>query len=57
MSSQSTTKKSSSGSGVTYDSELNAYFDSNGRTVREGQFPKGTSKSEMKRALQEIGDS
>ena len=55
-SSQSTSKKSSSSNnGVTYDSELNAYFDSNGRTAYEGQFPKGTSREDMKRGLAEIG--
>ena len=61
--SQKTTKKTSSNSkkqsndGVTYDAELNDYFDSNGKTVKEGQFPKGTSKEEVKRGLQEIGDT
>ena len=55
---QTTQKKSNkkSSSDVTYDPELNDYFDSNGRTVSEGQFPKGTSKSEMRQALREIGD-
>lgn len=54
--SKQTTQKSSkkSENKVTYDPELNAYFDSNGRTVTEGQFPKGTSKSEMRQAFSEI---
>lgn len=52
----SNTKKQSN-DGVTYDAELNEYFDNNGKTVKEGQFPKGTSKQDVKRGLQEIGDT
>ena len=33
------------------------YFDSNDRTVYEGQVPKGTSKSEIKRSLNELANS
>ena len=41
-------------SGVYYDSKLNNYFDSDNRTVKEGQFAKKTSKKEIKETLQEI---
>lgn len=46
--------KSSNSDEITYDEELNDYFDSNGRTVYEGQFPKGTSKEEIREGLDAI---
>ncbi len=55
-SSSSSSQSSSSDSGVYYDEELNQHFDSNDKSVGEGQFAEGTSKSEMKKDLQELGD-
>ena len=42
-----TQKSSSSDDGITYDEKLNAYFDKNGKTAYDGQFPKGTSRQEL----------
>ena len=44
---QDTQKSSSSNKGITYDEKLNAYFDENGKTAYDGQFPKGTSREEL----------
>lgn len=37
---------------IYYDEELNTYFDKNGKTVYDGQVPKGTSKSDLQKMSQ-----
>lgn len=56
-SSKSSVKSSKSSSGgLWYDNEYGGWYDSNGRTAFEGQFPKGTSRKEVIRTLKEIGE-
>ncbi len=50
----SKTSQKKSENDIYYDEELNLYFDSNGKTVYEGQVPKGTSKSELQKMASEI---
>ena len=47
---QKTTQKektSAKSNEVTYDEQLNVYFDKNGKTAYDGQFPKETSKEQL----------
>lgn len=53
-STQKSSSKKSSDDRVYFDEELNTYFDKNDRSAYDGQFEKGTSKSEMKEALAEM---
>ena len=46
---KTTEKKSTSNDEVTYDEQLNVYFDKDGKTAYDGQVPKGTSKEELQK--------